>query len=66
MLLRRDNLHAEKVQCIFILVRVIIDELKMSDTSDIIQTELQADDSDGDRTHEEENGIRTKQLSSST
>ena len=57
LLLRRDNLHAsERVQCAFDeLVRVIIDELKMSDTSDIIQTELQADDSDSVRTHEEEN-----------
>ena len=34
--------------CVDELVRVIIDELKMSDTSDIIQTELQADDSDSD------------------
>ena len=59
LLLRRDNPHAsERVQCAFDeLVRVIIDELKMSDTSDIIQTELQADDSDSDhdRAHEEEN-----------
>ena len=63
LLLRRDNLHAsERVQCAFDeLVRVIIDELKMSDTSDIIQTELQVDGSDSDRdrerecTHKEEN-----------
>jgi hypothetical protein len=61
LLMRRNNpIASERVQCAFDeLVRVVIDELRIADTSDIIQTELQADDSDSnhdnDCAHEEEN-----------
>ncbi len=46
LLSRRDNpIVNDRVQCAFDeLVRVVIDELRMTDTSDIIQTELEADD----------------------
>ena len=59
LLLRRNNPNAsERVHCAFDeLVRVIIDELRISDTSDIIQTELHDDGSDNEHgyPHEEEN-----------
>jgi hypothetical protein len=48
LLSRRDNpIVSERVQCAFDeFVRVVIDELRMSDTSDIIQTELEAENAD--------------------
>lgn len=52
ILMRRKNtLVNERIQCAFDeFVRVVIDELKMSDTSDIIQTELVDDEERNDGT----------------
>ena len=49
LLLRRENPNAsERVQCAFDeLVRVIIEELRTTDTSDIVQTDLKEDGDSG-------------------
>jgi hypothetical protein len=57
LLLRRDNPVAnERVQCAFDeFARVTIEELKTTDTSDIVQTGLNDGDDDGDHETDDEN-----------
>jgi hypothetical protein len=73
LLSRRENLIVnERVQCAFDeLVRVVIDELRMSDTSDIIQTELTAEGTDeihncDDRGGNESDGQKSSHLARNT